>query len=197
MNETRIWIWASSAWIQILDPNPGQFGPYFDSGSGSVNFCICESGSQCWTRHFRTSLFWSICGDPWVYIRFFFFLSTSILWCGSDMENIRIRNAGLARIPRYWYRVTNSVQDPDPFWFWREDLEYGSRRTLNLEDPEPNENDTLDPNPHPTKMSDHDTLPSWSESVTLQNRTHSCPFKILKFIKKQCCGSGSARSTSF
>jgi hypothetical protein len=113
------------------------------------------------------------------------------------MENIRIRNAGLARIPRYWYRVTSSVQDPDPFWFWREDPESGSRRTLNLQDPEPNENDTLDPNPHQTKMSDHDPLPSWSESVTLQNRTHSCPFKIFNLIKKQCCGSGSARSTSF
>ena len=116
------------------------------------------------------------------------------------MENIRIRIAGLARIPRYWYRVTSSVQDPDPFWFWkskREDPESGSRRTLNLQDPEPNENDTLDPNPHQTKMSDHDPLPSWSESVTLQNKTHSCPFKILNLIKKQCCGSGSARSTSF
>jgi hypothetical protein len=66
-----------------------------------------------------------------------------------------------------------------------------------LQDPEPNENDTLDPNPHQTKMSDHDPFPSWSESVTLQNKTHSCPFKILNLIKKQCCGSGSARSTSF
>jgi hypothetical protein len=42
----------------------------------------------------------------------------------------------------------------------REDPESGSRRTLNLQDPEQNENDTLDPNPHQTKMSDHDPLPS-------------------------------------
>ena len=87
----------------------------------------------------------------------------------------------MTRIPRYWYRVTSRVQDPDPFRFWkfkREDPESWSRIKINLQDPEPNENDTLDPNPHQTKMSDQDLPRSWSESVTLQNRTHICPFKI-------------------
>ncbi len=39
----------------------------------------------------------------------------------------------------------------------RSDFENLKERIRN---PESNENDTLDPNPHQTKMSDHDPLPS-------------------------------------